>query len=662
MGMAVSLDSSAKLERSTKISSAEPTQLCHPQPPSAKHFNFTAPDGGYGWVVVIAACMANTCINGFFKSYTVFYATIREAFPDSSAYHASWIPSLFAGLSLFTAPVAGALCQRFNSRSVVITGGCLCFCGLFLASFATSLNHLLVTLGLLTGLGGGFVTAPSILIVNKYFDKRRAFASGICMSGNAFGGFIIPPVVEFLLQEYGFRGTLVIMAAIQLNLVVAGFCFRPTTLHAIVQEKYRRKMIRDMLPMEEISNEVYLLEKKIDKRGSISSFGLDLEVKDLALSGDTINARSSPGRVQNFGPGEPHCRHYSQETDTDSESESSVHSVSDLKLSIDENLHDEIYIDKVIEAEPKSQSGAIEGRAERSALLMKSASETEIKKRLTDIHENELTMDSLTRNDHSLMYSRSHGTLEILRDNNENNYKDDRSVYCESPRQEKKSRTSNVFNFIKKFFGTCFDFEVLRTTPMILMSMSGFLVKMGIPHTLFYLHALFISIGADSAIVTPVISATSALDVVSRLGIGILADTQVVPARYLYFSSCALAGACIVCIPFATTTASFAAAMIGYCLGTGSWTVLLPTILARNHGSDKLPASLGFVKMLMGVSNFVSPQISGALVDLTGSYATCYYFMGTSVMLASFLPLLSRDRRQGRKGGEAKSGRREEEG
>lgn len=63
---------------------------------------FTPPDGGYGWVVALAACFINLWIIGFTKSYGVLYVAIRETFPEASAYHISWLPSLLSTVGLLT--------------------------------------------------------------------------------------------------------------------------------------------------------------------------------------------------------------------------------------------------------------------------------------------------------------------------------------------------------------------------------------------------------------------------------------------------------------------------------------------------------------------------------------------------------------------------------
>ncbi|EAT33471.1 AAEL014258-PA [Aedes aegypti] len=185
------------------------------------------PDGGYGWVIVFGAFSVQFWVAGLVKSYGVLYVEILENFPDSSATTASWIPAILSALCLALAPVSSALCQRFSPRIVVIIGGVFCALGLTMSYFATSLYHLLLTFGVLTGIGGGLSTTPGIVIVSQYFEKRRALANGITISGTAAGSFIFPMLIERLIQLFGFHGTILILGGCMLHVCVSGALYRP---------------------------------------------------------------------------------------------------------------------------------------------------------------------------------------------------------------------------------------------------------------------------------------------------------------------------------------------------------------------------------------------------------------------------------------------------
>ena len=85
-----------------------------------------------------------------------------------------------------------------------------------------------VTMGmLLSGSGLGLMYQPSLVMVGHYFEKKRALATGIAICGSGIGAFIFGPLSELLLDTYGWKGALWIIAGICLNGVVVSALLRP---------------------------------------------------------------------------------------------------------------------------------------------------------------------------------------------------------------------------------------------------------------------------------------------------------------------------------------------------------------------------------------------------------------------------------------------------
>ena len=61
---------------------------------------------------------------------------------------------------------------------------------------ATSILVLYFTIGVLTGLGFGLIYLPAIVSVSIYFEKKRAFATGIAVCGSGLGTFIFAPLTK----------------------------------------------------------------------------------------------------------------------------------------------------------------------------------------------------------------------------------------------------------------------------------------------------------------------------------------------------------------------------------------------------------------------------------------------------------------------------------
>jgi len=81
-----------------------------------------------------------------------------------------------------------------------------------------------------SGLGLGMAYLPAIVAVSFYFEKRRSLATGIAVCGSGIGTFIFAPLTNALLQEYTWKGTVLIEAGILLNCILCGMVFRPLNI------------------------------------------------------------------------------------------------------------------------------------------------------------------------------------------------------------------------------------------------------------------------------------------------------------------------------------------------------------------------------------------------------------------------------------------------
>lgn len=93
--------------------------------------------------------------------------------------------------------------------------------------FAQNVATLIVTIGFGTGLGLGLIYLPAIVSVTQYFEAKRSLATGIAVCGSGFGTVVFAPVVDMLINNYGWRGTMLIFGGIVLNCIIFGAMFRP---------------------------------------------------------------------------------------------------------------------------------------------------------------------------------------------------------------------------------------------------------------------------------------------------------------------------------------------------------------------------------------------------------------------------------------------------
>lgn len=187
------------------------------------------PDGGWGWVIVVGCFMVTICTRAVTRCISIFFVEFQIHFgKDYSG--TAWIHSLVDCTTMLCAPMGSFIGNRLSCRIAVILGGFLSSTGLILSSFATSLEYLYLTLGVLTGVGFALCYTPAIAMVGSYFCERKALAYGIAMSGSGIGTFILAPVVQLLIEHYSWRGALLILGGFVSNLCVCGALLRPITL------------------------------------------------------------------------------------------------------------------------------------------------------------------------------------------------------------------------------------------------------------------------------------------------------------------------------------------------------------------------------------------------------------------------------------------------
>jgi len=164
----------------------------------------------YGWFVV-AGTFAVTFVGfGCAYSFSAFLMSLQHDFAASRG-SVSLVFSLagffYFGIGFMTGPLA----DRFGSRPLAVAGMILIGIGLAAASVARSLVEVYAAYGLGVGLGIGCSYVPAVGAVQRWFVRRRGFASGLAVSGIGVGTLIVPPLAAWLIDAVGWRETYLIL-------------------------------------------------------------------------------------------------------------------------------------------------------------------------------------------------------------------------------------------------------------------------------------------------------------------------------------------------------------------------------------------------------------------------------------------------------------------
>ncbi len=133
-----------------------------------------------------------------------------------------------------TAPFAAALMERFGLRRVVSAGLLLIAAGAGLSVLAQAAWQLVLTWGVLIGLGtGSMALVFAATVANAWFVKRRGLVMGVLTAGGAAGQLVFLPVVAYLVEATSWKIASLLIAAAAvavLPLVVALLRDRPADL------------------------------------------------------------------------------------------------------------------------------------------------------------------------------------------------------------------------------------------------------------------------------------------------------------------------------------------------------------------------------------------------------------------------------------------------
>lgn len=112
-------------------------------------------------------------------------------------------------------PTFGVVASRRSNRFVLELGVALLAAGLVGTALASSFVALLVSLGVLFGLGVGALSFGTILAsaINFVGQKNAMTISGMLNAAAGMGSFILSPVLQTLVQAGGVSGALLVMLA-----------------------------------------------------------------------------------------------------------------------------------------------------------------------------------------------------------------------------------------------------------------------------------------------------------------------------------------------------------------------------------------------------------------------------------------------------------------
>ncbi|KAJ4434861.1 hypothetical protein ANN_23432 [Periplaneta americana] len=137
--------------------------------------------------------------------------------------------NLMSAVTNLSGFLIGPMIKQFSYRKAAVVGGILVASGVILTSGATYMWQMIITYSILAamnlyvaGLGLGLLNPATFVAVNSYFSSRRGRAVGLGLAGTGLGQMAMPQIVRSLLDEYGYKGTVLFLGGLALHSLVRG--------------------------------------------------------------------------------------------------------------------------------------------------------------------------------------------------------------------------------------------------------------------------------------------------------------------------------------------------------------------------------------------------------------------------------------------------------
>ncbi|EFN69984.1 Monocarboxylate transporter 14 [Camponotus floridanus] len=550
------------------------------------------PDGGWGWLVLLASVMVNLLIPGTIKSFGVLFVEFLDVFNASPA-AAAWIPSLCYFLYSSLGPFSSILSVKYSYRTVTLIGGTFAAVGMMLSYFADSVAFLCVSYGVLVGTGAGLAFPPTVYIVTSYFVRRRGLANGLCISGSALGSIFLPPVLGFLLREYGYRGAVLIMGAVTLNVWASALLYHPVEWH--------------MVPARSPGD-----NDECDDREIVNSSPEQMTEKSNSqlLSSNSTSEKAAPIVPKSASSV---ALEYYKNTPVQSRTRK-------ISVPVGREISGQMHSTPTLHAVPEGCSAVTDsGKYSRTSAKspMNSPSTSSFNYVSTPYHGSTLSVlhperaSTLTLNAISSTFTRKSTTIS----GEQKRYEDD-----------EKSQQN-------KFF----DLSLLKDPIYLVILISNSTNAISYTNFVILLPAYAISLGFENWDASLLLSIVSMLDLVGRIGGSALSDIKIMPKHWYFVGGLLASGVSLAILPTSNSYIMLSVYCSFFGLASGVYVGITAVIMADMLGTEKLTSSYGISLFVNGVIQLVGPPICGIVYEQIGSYGPIFSILGIILVFGASL-------------------------
>ncbi|KAK6622975.1 hypothetical protein RUM43_008827 [Polyplax serrata] len=460
---------------------------------------------------------------------------------------------------------------------------------------------------LVSGLGFGLIYLPAIVSVSCYFEKYRSLATGIAVCGSGLGTFIFAPLTEFFVDEYGWRGAILLIASLVLQCTTFGALFRPV-------EQYQKR--KRPVPSNEPK---YLTKSLLDRNGSTQETD---QTDPGKLNGG--NQIQRPVSIGNFSMSKQNYLQPLDKKDGDPNEMSRLARSQPVLANIPTTSQN---------AETSKQAfGSHSGLIDRKDVFYHGS------------------LHSL----HQLQTRRSNMRLSTEKP-------PDKQLLSHGENRRKPKKLCGCIpcpNKVPDTLTEMLDFSLLKDPIFILFTVSNFFTSIGFNIPYVYIVAQAQERGISKENASYLLAVIGIANTIGRVVLGYISDKPWINRLMIYNVSLAVCGIATALSALCYTFYSFAFYGSVYGFSIGAYVGLTSVILVDLMGLDHLTNAFGLLLLFQGIASLIGPPIAGWLYDAFATYDPGFVVAGVMIAISGIMlfviPSLQRyleKRKQSRKDG-----------
>ncbi|XP_025412667.1 monocarboxylate transporter 12-B-like isoform X2 [Sipha flava] len=551
------------------------------------------PDGGWGWVVVFAAFYCNVVVDGIIYSFGMLLKDMVDSFHESES-KISIVGSLLNGFYLIAGPFVSALLNSVDFRAVTIIGSIISCIAFACATYVQSLYQLMFCYGIVGGVGFSMIYVSAVLIPGFYFDKWRALATGIAVCGSGIGTFVLAPLNAYLVQQGGWRITIVVQAGLALSCALVGILFRP---------------LKPTIVEVPISNNPVVMEPKIPEDEPLLTINAE---RKMSLDSKHNSSKIGAPTVEEI------YNHLSDRLTSEPQKISlSCHSL---------NTHHQYLKDKLSPPEtPEKKLSVVSLRRPSLSAHLMDRDDRFFGGSLSRLPQYSSQVSSLN---YAMSVTRIPAWNEIEEEG-------------EDPCAKNNSFRKNMKKYYKSAMHTLttmLDFSILSSPSFLVLTCSGFLTLLGFFVPFMYISEKAISEGMDKNVAVWLVSTTGITNTLGRVICGWISSYESVDPILVNNVSLTFGGLYTILLPilpYSVFSYYLYASLFGFSMAC--FASLRSTMIVELTGLELLTNAFGVLLMFQGVAAAIGAPLLGLFKDLTGNYNMSFYLSGVILVTSAVI-------------------------